>query len=273
MRKQRFFKQLGACLLAGILLLGSAVPAGAATSYKKGQSKLVTAGQSYHLMNNNISQNKITNYTVAVIPQEPGTRFDMAVALNGKEELMRNGTKAVGATNRSATYVKSSASSNYGMLACIRVHKGSVLLKVQYQTKNKSAALYYKKQASSHQTLKSVKVARNQKVYFQQQGSNISSLSVIMGAAGTGSVSRRSLGSDSRTYETYAFNSSTLNRKYYKQGILKNNTNTKYDTRYGSSRYVQFRVPSRASGWMTTKKGTVTFFYPSDYVNIKATKR
>ena len=272
MRKQRFFKRLGACLLAGVMLLSAAVPAGAATSYKKGQSKLITAGQSYHLMNNNISQNKITSYAIAVIPQEPGTRYDMAVALNGKEELMRNGTKAVTATNRSATYVKSSSSSNYGMLACIRVHKGSVLLKVQYQTKNKSAALYYKKQAASHQTLKSVKVPKNKKVYFQQQGSNIGSLSVIMGAAGTGSVSRRSLGSDSRTYETYAFNSSSLNQKYYKQGNLKNNINVKYDTRYGSSRYVQFRVLSRASGWMTTKKGTVTFFYPSDYVNIKVAR-
>lgn len=270
MNGKKLMKKLAACLLAGVMLVSSAVPASAASTYTKTQSKVVDTGQSFHIMNNNISKNKISKYTLNILPLESGTRYDLAVAYKGKEEVIKNCTKALsGFSSTKATYIKTSSSSNAGMLACIKVTKGSVQVKVNYRTTNKSAALTFKKQAASHQTLKGVTVKKGKKILFQQAGSNITSVPLIISSK-KGAVTRRALNAGS-SFENYAFNASSLNYRAYANGVMKKNYNKKYDTILGTTGYIMVSLPNRLSGWFTTKSGSVTFYYPTDYLKITRT--
>lgn len=271
MNGKKLMKKLAACMLAGVMLVSSAVPAFAATTYTKTQSKVVDTGQSYHIMNNNISRNKISKYTLNILPLESGTRYDLAVAYEGKEEIIKNCTKALnGFSSTKATYVKSSASSNAGMIACIKVIKGSVQVKVNYRTTYKSAALTFKKQAASHQTLKGVTVKNGKKVLFQQAGSNITIVPLVI-ASKKGAVTRRALNTSS--FENYTFNASTISYRYYKNGVLQSNLNKNipYDSKIGTTGYIMVGLRNRLSGWFTTKSGSVTFYYPTDYLKITRT--
>lgn len=269
MKGKRFMKKLAACLLIGAMLVTSAVPVLAA-SYSKTQSKVVDTGQSFHIMNNNISKNKISSYTISILPLENGTRYDAVMAYENSEQVIKNCTgKLYGLTNKKATYVKSTSSSNAGMIACVKVTKGSVQVKVNYKTTNKSAALTFKKQAASHQALKGVTVKKNKKILFQQAGSNITDVPLVI-ASKNGAVTRRALNGES-TFENYAFNSSTLTYSFYYRGTRKKSYSKKYDTKLGTTGYIMVRLPKRLSGWFTTKSGSVTFYYPTDYLRMTRT--
>lgn len=272
MKGKSLLKKLAACLLAGVMLVSASVPVSAA-SYTRTQRIFVNTGQSYHVMNNNISRNKVSKYTLAIVPLEAGTRFDVALGYKGNEEVVKNCTQTYGAVVTSPSYVKTSSSANAGMIACVKVTKGSVQLGIQYSNGYKNTSLLtFKKQAASHQTLKGITVKKNKKILFQRKGSNLKATPLVI-ASKSGAVTRRTLSASLNAFENYTFNANNLSYRYYYRGVLQNNKslNKKYDTKLGSTGHIMVRITDKLSGWFTTKNGSVTFYYPTDYAKISAT--
>ncbi|MDO4276857.1 MAG: hypothetical protein Q4D16_24625 [Eubacteriales bacterium] len=270
MKGKGLLKKLTACLLAAVMMVSVYVPVSAA-SYTRTQKIFVDTGQSYHIMNNNISRNKVKEYTLVVVPMEAGTRFDLAMGYGGNEEVVKNCTQGYSAVLKTPSYVKTSSSSNAGMIACVKVTKGSVQVGIQYSNGYKNASvLTFKKQAASHQTLKAVTVKKNKKVLFQRKGSNLKSTSLVI-ASKSGSVTRRTLSVPLNEFENYTFNANNLSYRYYYKGVLGKSLNKKYDTKLGSTGYIMMRITDKLSGWFTTKSGSVTFYYPTDYAKIGVT--
>ena len=125
MEKKSLFKKLTFCLVTGLLLLASAVSVQAAV-YKKAQTKVIRAGECYHLIDNNISKNKITRYAVTISPASQGTVYDLAYASDGREKVLKSCSKGKRFENPKTSYIKSYSQSNTGMAMCIKVFKGSV---------------------------------------------------------------------------------------------------------------------------------------------------
>lgn len=274
MKEKKFMKRLTACLLAAAMVIASVVPASAATTYKRTVTKsLVDTGQSYHIMNSDINGNKISKYQIVILPLEEGTRVDFAWAYSGNEMAIKNFSfgpkKQYLRTSVTNTYIKSSSTSNSGMLACLKVIKGSVKVSVTYNTTNKNAKLSFVKQAASHQTLKGVTVKTGRKVLFQQKGSNITQVPLVI-ASRKGSVTRRDL-TGVGNFETFTFGTSYVTQRYYNNNILKKTSNNGYDTVLGTTGHLLLRMKNRISGWLTTKSGTMTYYYPTDYLKISAT--
>lgn len=275
MKGKHVWKKLTACFVAMAMILAMALPVSAATKYTKTWSKTVSAGQSYHFLNANISGNKISKYVISITPQKSGSTYDLAYALHSsdgkpREYVNKNSTLRKSITNTKATYIKSTSSSNSGMLACIKVTKGSVKVSITATGTNRNMALTLKKQAASHQTLKGISVKKNQRVCFESRSGNISTLSLVMGAQ-QGAATQRLLGAG---YENYTF-SNKLQYRLYQNNILQTgkSQNKAYDTKLGTYGYIQVMLPSRESKYFVTKSGTVNFYYPTDYVNIAVYKK
>ncbi|MDO4336670.1 MAG: hypothetical protein Q4C91_01110 [Eubacteriales bacterium] len=269
MKGKHVWKKLAACLLVIAMVTAMAFPVSAATRYSKSWGKTISAGQSYHILNTNISGNKISNYVIEITPKT-GSTYDVVYALydakgNPRQYGNKNATAKKTISNARATYIKSSSAANSGMLACIKVTKGSVNLRLAVTTTNRNAALSLRRQASSHQPLKGVAVKKGQRVCFESRSSNIPAISLVMGAQ-KGAAAQRPLGAK---YENYTF-SSKLQYRMYQNGVLQKSKslNKSYDTKLGSYGYIQVMLSSRGSGYIVTKSGTVNYYYPSDYLNI-----
>ena len=65
MEKKRILKKIAACLTAAVMILTLALPVQAA-SYKKAQTRVIRAGESYHLIDNNINKNQVIRYAVKI---------------------------------------------------------------------------------------------------------------------------------------------------------------------------------------------------------------
>lgn len=273
MEKKSLFKKLTFCLVTGLLLLASAVSVQAAV-YKKAQTKVIRAGECYHLIDNNISKNKITRYAVTISPASQGTVYDLAYASDGREKVLKSCSKGKRFENPKTSYIKSYSQSNTGMAMCIKVFKGSVRVRVDYKAEYKSASFTFGKQASSHKPLLAVSVPKGRQVMFRQRGSNITWVPVVIGAK-NGAFTRRTLNAATSTFENYTFMPNYLKFRYYKNGKLQSSSslNIKYDTQTGSSNFIQVLMPNRNSGWFTTKSGTVTYYFPSDYLNMAVSRR
>lgn len=274
MKERKIMKRLTACLLAAAMVIATVVPAQAATVYKRTVTKsLIDTGQSYHIMNTDIKKNAITKYQINILPLEDNTRIDIAWAYGGSEGALKNfafnAKRQYLKTSLTNTYIKSSSTSNSGMLACIKVITGSVKLSVTYYSGNKDAKFSFVKQSASHQTLKGITVKKDRKVLFQQKGSNISQVPVII-SSGKGSVTRRDL-TGVGNFETFTFGASGVAQRLYNNNILKKTVNTKYDNILKTSGYLLLRMNNRISGWLTTKSGTMTYYYPTDYLKIAVT--
>lgn len=271
MKEKKLMKKCTLMLLMGALLFLFALPVHAAT-YKKSQSAVIGPGQCYHVMDLNIGNNKITKYAVTVTTANSGTVYDIAFAKDGKEQAFKNTNKNLRIENKTAFYIKSNSSSNGGMLCCIKIYRGSIKLRVDYYTQNKKAALSLKKQSSAHKPLLGISVPKGRQVLFRQLGSNVSTIPVVISSK-QGAFTRRTL--NSLTYENYTFMSTYMKYRYYKNGILDSskNLNVKYDSESGTTKYIQVLMPNRLSGWFTTQSGTVTYYFPSDYLNIAVSRK
>lgn len=273
MEKKSLLKKLIFCLCIGFFAAVFAVPVQAAV-YKKAQTKMIRAGECYHLIDNNINKNKITRYAVTIMPASSGGVYDLAYASEGREKVLKSCSKGKRFENPTTSYIKSYSQSNTGMAMCIKVFKGSVRVRVDYKAQNKGAALTFGKQAASHKPLLAVSVPKGRQVMFRQRGSNISWVPVVIGAK-SGAFTRRDLNKAASTFENYTFMSNYLKFRYYKNGKLQNSSslNIKYDTEAGNGKFIQVLMPNRNSGWFTTKSGTVTYYFPSDYLNIAVARR
>lgn len=277
MKKKGFMKRLGVCLIAAAMVLGTALPVSAAAVTKRAQ-KTITAGQSYHVMNTRIGGNNITSYTIYVSPRTSGTRYDLAAATcyadeNGNylptETLYKNSNKMVMVDNKAGTFVKSSAGSNVGMLACITVRKGSVNVRVDYKTTNRTMALSFQAQKKNHKTLRYKRVPAGKQALFTMTRGNLTGTPLILSAT-AGSVMRRDLSADN-SYKNYTFGPSKLDYSVYYKGKLLTSYSKSlgYDTTYSSRRFILLRTKTRDTGWMESAAGTMTYFYPADYVGMR----
>ncbi len=268
MKEKRFMKKLAACFLFGLLLAVMAVPVSAA-AYSKKAEKTVSKGQSYHIMNNNISKNKVKKCTVTITASS-GSKYDIAVAVDGVEVTIKGHTARKEVIPVSGSdLIKSSTGSNKGMLACIKVTKGKVRVKVSYTTGYKKGSLTFVKQKSSHQPLKQVTVKKDRRVRLNQKGGNLDYMPLIMSGKSGTSIRRALDGTVKGTYryETYTFGSGSLAYRYYENKVKADSGYWPKDLRINSTSWL---VPlgGRDSGWMTTTRGTATYYYPSDYLKI-----
>lgn len=271
MKEKRTVMKWATLLVMGLLILLCTVPVQAAV-YKKAQSKVIGPGECYHLMDLNISKNKVTRYAVTITAANSSTLYDIAFAKNGKEQAFKYTNKNIRIENTSPSYIKSNSSSNSGMACCIKVYRGSVRIRVDFKTQNKSGVFSLKRMSSSHKPLLGISVPKGRQVLFRQQGSNISTVPVVISSS-QGAFTRRTL--NSSTYENYTFMPSYMKYRYYKNGILvsSKNLNVKYDSESGAMKFIQVLMPNRVSGWFATQSGTVTYYYPSDYLNIVVSRK
>lgn len=284
MKERKIFKKLAICLAAAAMMLLMTVPV-AAKTYTNGQIWTMSAGQKYHIMNNNISGSKISNWYLQIEPQTSGTIFDAVVACESSEnaitfheEMVKSYSKTMYSLGNKSTYVKTSAGSNKGMLACIRVVKGKVKVTVAYDsTRNSKSLLTRVKQSGTHRPFKEVTVKKGRKISMTQKGSNVPAISFIIGG-NKGSVSRRSLvssGSIASTYEQYSFNTNSIAYRVYMNSKLQKaySKTVKYDSKFGKLKYCMMRSKDRNSSWMKTMSGTAKYLFPTDYVKISYTIR
>ena len=259
-------------LFAAAIMLMCAVPVSAAS---KRFTTTVTSGQCVHIMNNNINGNAISQYTYRIMPKTSGTRYDVVYASSGEAVAVKAcRTDSGNITN--STYLKSSRTSNSGMIACIKVTSGSVAVSVVVTTTNPKAKIVRTNMsAKDHSPLKAVKVEKGKKMWLKRTSGNISTLPLII-AGRKGVAIKRKLTSSS--YETYNFKSGYTVFRRYVNKKCKVSLQRKYATTYGSTRYYSFLVPANSSGVaytgeMTTKKGTVMYYYPSDFLKVTGAVR
>lgn len=273
-----FFKKFGALLLAAAVTATSCAPVlGAPRAVTKRAQRTVSAGQCVHIMNPSIGKNNVSSYTIYVTPKTSNTRFDMAAASyyvkDGKylptEYLYRSQRSDVVVSNKAGTFIKSSPGSNVGMLACLKVKKGSVKVRVDYKTTNYKMSMRFQEQKKNHGPLRYKKVRQGQEAYFTMTRGNLTGLPLLMSAK-KGSTARRSLASAS-SFENYDFRPDSMYYTAYFNGKLssKYTRSLKYLNKYSNTRFHLIRMPSRKSNWLSSAKGTVTYFYPSDYAGIK----
>lgn len=133
MEEGKRIRKLMLAAVAATLVLLCCHPVSAATV--KGFRTTVLKNQCVHLMNNNIQKNAISQYTYQIIPQTSATRYDIVYAYGGTAMALKNCRTNSGSITNS-TYLKSSRTSNTGMIACIRVTNGSVNILMQVTSRS-----------------------------------------------------------------------------------------------------------------------------------------
>ena len=273
MEEGKRIRKLMLAAVAATLVLLCAIPVSAATV--KGFRTTVLKNQCVHLMNNDIQKNAISQYTYQIIPQTSATRYDIVYAYGGTARALKNCRTNSGSITNS-TYLKSSRTSNTGMIACIRVTNGSVniLMQVTSRSSNPSIQRWTKK---NHSPLKVIAkpITKGKKINMTGKGGNISTLPLIISAKKGAKVQRKLTAS---SYETYEFKGNyMLFRKYVNKKRV-SSVRPKYSTTNGSTKYYFMLIPQNSrgnafTGEMTTTKGSVTYYYPSDYIKVRGSVR
>ena len=138
MREGKKFKKLLIGVAAAAMTMLCTLPVSAAT--KSFKPITVKAGRCIHLLNTNIQSNAITNYSYRIQPQSSGTRYDIVYAYGGEAEALK-GARTDSGQIINNTYIKSSTSSNQGMIACLKVTSGSVKLSVKITSPNAKSSI------------------------------------------------------------------------------------------------------------------------------------
>lgn len=279
MKEKRLPKKLIVCLLIGLLAVLMAVPVSAAST--KTKYKDIKKGQCYHILNTNISKNKISKYVISVEPKTSGAKYDLAIAYVDnegltQENIVKNYTKKItNLTNNSKGVLKNNSSDNSGMIACIKVTQGTVRFKVKYTSSYKNAALSFKRMGSSHQPLKGLTIKKGKSVTFKRGGGNVDMMPIIA-ASTNGAVTRRPLVSVGgiSAYDELQFKSNTIKYRIVMDGEEQYNATARYDNKVGSKGYsmIPWLKEFGNSCKFTNKKGTVNYYYPTDYLKISVKK-
>lgn len=268
MREGKRFRKLMIGIAAAAMTMMCALPVSAAT--KSFKPITVNSGRCIHLLNTNIQGNAISNYTYRVQPQSAGTRYDIVYAYGGEAEALKGARTDSGEITNN-TYIKSSTSSNTGMIACLRVTSGSVKLSVKITSPNANSKITAAYQSSTHTPLKNTKtIKKGQWIKMTRTGSNLSTLPLIVAGKKGATINRRL---NTTSYEKYSFKSSYVAFRRYtnkKGGKL---YKRKYLTTNGSTKYHFMLIPQSSAGRsytgvLTTTKGNVTYYYPSDYIKV-----
>lgn len=277
MKKKNFKKRLLACFLVCVMVAIMAVPVSAA-SYTKTKSFYVKAGQCYHIMNKNISRNKIRQVQLTVRRSTSDTMYDMSVANEvdgGVSAWMLKDCRSMALDEAMVkpSYMKASASSNKGLLTCIKVTRGKVKVTVKYKAGYKKAAFSVDKQKSSHSTFASVTARKGQKISFTQRGSNVSYIPVGM-AAKKGATVRRIYIPD--LYDAYVFKANSIAYRVYESGaeLTRYRDSGPYIYKVGQKGYMDTYWPRElgSTAKFVVRKGTVSFYYPTDLLKMKVSR-
>lgn len=265
MREGKRLKKLLLGLAAAAMTVMCAMPVSAAT---RSFGATLKKGQCIHLVNENISGNAISNYTLRITPKTSGSRYDVVYAYSGEALALKNCRRDSGNITNS-TYFKANKTANRGIIACVKAVSGTVNVRVTITSRNSNAVIK-KSIMKNHSPLKSFAVPKGRKFWMKRRSSNITTLPVVI-AAKSGASMKRTLTKSS--YEKYDFkNSKVLLRRYVngKRNLYKKRS---YSSTYGKTRYYSFLVPANSKGTaytgeMATTKGSITYYYPSDYVNV-----
>ena len=268
MKERKKLKWLLLMAVTAIMLMASAVSVSAATYNKAYKDIIVKKGKCYHFFNNNISKNKVSKYTLQVIPRTSSTNYDIVYSNQGQMYAAKS-CRTKRTTVSGNTYIKPSTSSNYGLISCLSVSSGSVAVRIKFTTTYKNAKLNYNPQSSSHKPLKLAKVTKGRWVYFKKSTGNSGSIPLVLGAR-TGAAMQRTVNSSRVSYETYFFNKSSLLRTVYKKNKKSYTQDTsRYESTSGKYRYKLWLFPGSYTGVMRTLKGTINYYYPSDCLTVK----
>ena len=271
MKKGHQMKKWILGLITGVMLMMLAVPVSAAT---KGQFKVMSAGECYHVMNKNISANKITKYKFTVTKLTSDARYDMVLASYNSTTkkssalAVKNCTISASRTNNAASYIKSTAGANNGMIACVRVLKGQVKVQIDYVTESAgSKLLTFGKMSTKHATFKGVTVAAGKTISFRRTAGNVDMPIVL--AAKRGSEAKRYV-SGAKTCDWFGFGSTQYRYRAYTNGKRIINQKRNYDTKYSTTGYVMtsWTKAINTNCKFKVTSGTITFFYPTDYFKI-----
>lgn len=253
---------LGAAI--AVMTMMCTVPVSAATKTFK---TTVQKGNCVHIVNENISGNAISKYKLQIIPKTSGAKYDIVYAYGTEAMALKDCRKQSSVTN--STYFKANRTVNRGIIACVKATSGTVEIRVT-TTSKKSNVKIKKSIMKNHSPLISKKTSKGGKIWLKRTGSNITTLPLIISAK-SGAIMQRTL--NSTAYERYDFKDKyVLFRRYVnkKKTLQKNRS---YASANGSTRYYSCLIPANSkgvayTGVMTTKKGTITYYYPSDYLKV-----
>ena len=173
-----------------------------------------------------------------------------------------------------STYFKANRSANRGIIACVKANSGTVEIRV-VATSRKSNVKIKKSIMKNHSPLKSQKVTKGRKLWLKGTGSNITTLPLIISGNST-VVMQRNL--NKNAFERYDFKDKYMYFRRYVNNKRTMKKNRSYASAYGSTRYYSCLIPANSKGVaytgdMITKRGTITYYYPSDYLKVTGEKR
>ena len=258
---------LGAAV--AVMTMMSAIPVSAA---RKTFTATVQKGNCLHIVNENISGNAISKYELQVIPKTSGARYDIVYAYGTEAMAMKDCRKKSSITN--STYFKANRSANRGIIACVKANSGTVEIRV-VATSRKSNVKIKKSIMKNHSPLKSQKVTKGRKLWLKGTGSNITTLPLIISGNST-VVMQRNL--NKNAFERYDFKDKYMyfrryvnNKRTMKKNLLLCICLWLYQVLFlpdpANSKGVAY------TGDMITKRGTITYYYPSDYLKVTGEKR
>ena len=258
---------LGAAV--AVMTMMSAIPVSAA---RKTFTATVQKGNCLHIVNENISGNAISKYELQVIPKTSGARYDIVYAYGTEAMAMKDCRKKSSITN--STYFKANRSANRGIIACVKANSGTVEIRV-VATSRKSNVKIKKSIMKNHSPLKSQKVTKGRKLWLKGTGSNITTLPLIISGNST-VVMQRNL--NKNAFERYDFKDKYMYFRRYVNNKRTIKKNRSYASAYGSTRYYSCLIPANSKGVaytgdMITKRGTITYYYPSDYLKVTGENR
>ena len=233
---------LGAAV--AVMTMMSAIPVSAA---RKTFTATVQKGNCLHIVNENISGNAISKYELQVIPKTSGARYDIVYAYGTEAMAMKDCRKKSSITN--STYFKANRSANRGIIACVKANSGTVEIRV-VATSRKSNVKIKKSIMKNHSPL------------------------IISGNSTV--VMQRNL--NKNAFERYDFKDKYMYFRRYVNNKRTMKKNRSYASAYGSTRYYSCLIPANSKGVaytgdMITKRGTITYYYPSDYLKVTGEKR
>lgn len=263
MKERRIKKMLLGAAVA-VMAMMCTIPVSAATKTFK---TTVQNGSCVHIVNENISGNAISKYKLQIIPKTSGTKYDIVYAYGTEAMALKDCRKQSSVTN--STYFKANRTANRGIIACVKATSGTVEIRVTTTSKN-SAVKIKRNNMANHSPLNSRTVTKGRRIWLKRTSGNITTLPLIISAE-SGAVMQRTL--NTSAYERYDFKGNyMLFRRYVnkKKALQKKRS---YASANGTTRYYSCLIPANSKGVaytgnMTTRKGTVTYYYPSDYLKV-----
>ena len=264
MKERRRIKKL---LLGAVLVVMTMLCTVSVSAATKTFKATVKKGNCIHVVNENISKNAISKYVLQIIPKTADAKYDIVYAYGKEAMAMKDCRKKSKVTN--STYFKENRAANRGIIACVKANSGTVEVRVTTTSKNSKVKIK-KSVMKNHSPLKSQTVKKGRKIWLKRTGGNITTLPLIISGKSGVSMQRKL---NKNAYEKYDFKSKNVLFRRFVNKKLALQKNRSYASANGATRYYSCLIPANSkgvayTGEMTTKKGTIKYYYPSDYLRV-----